>query len=571
MGWFSDLFKDEEKEKAHQAHRYELIGVISNSTDRLKLILKRFAPKVIPENLIPDLDRASARMRETFPAIDDYSAHKKDLDGQSLEELESTYQSLEHLFDGLFKEIPRGQNEKLSDYLTRFEKFLDAAVHTPDYSNGPTVLGITNSDNLPILYLRDQHRFRHTYIIGKTGSGKSTLLKYIIAQDLTHTDPKFGIILISPENDLFEDLLLFIKKPRDLDLIYFDPTDTKEPFIAFNPFHLEEGENLTQKAGETYTIFERSLGDLGVKMTTLFQNCVYALLQRPNSTILDLDRLLDPRDQTLRREITQNQNIDERTRKFWDAYQTSGYYKTAYEPTVNRLDSLLRPPLSKTLTASTFPFDTVLNGKPSILFCNLSKLRGIQAEVVGQLLLAQIQQTFFRRDDMPENERIPYLFFMDEFQTYAKSAEQSLVDMLNKFRKYKVGVTLAHQVTADIPSKLLSVLVGNAGTIVALQLASEDAPFFAKELQIKDGDNKTRPDFLQNLRVGEAYARIPSITNGRRMAFLPPKSNHEDPEDYRLYIKDMSKQIYGKKKEAPTAEAPPPPHTGEDEEDFDVR
>ena len=57
----------------------------------------------------------------------------------------------------------------------------------------------------PVFY-RDS-RFRHSYIIGKTGSGKSTLLRNLITQDLHHGN---GVIVLSPENDLFEKLLAFI-------------------------------------------------------------------------------------------------------------------------------------------------------------------------------------------------------------------------------------------------------------------------------------------------------------------------------------------------------------------------
>jgi len=417
------------------------------------------------------------------------------------------------------------------------------------------------------LGIADPERFRHLYIIGKTGSGKTNLLKNLITQDLKKD---VGVIVISPEDGLFQSLLPLTGHRKD-QLIYFDPTDTTEPIIGFNPFHLEEGEDLTQKAGETYTIFERSLGDLGVKMTTLFQNCVYALLQRPNSTILDLDRLLDPRDPTLREEITRNPNIDERTKKFWASYQTSGYYKVGYEPILNRLDPLLRPPLSHTLTHSTFSFQKVLNEKPSILFCNLSKLRGIQAEIVGQLLLAQIQQTFICRDTMPETNLIPYFFYIDEFQTYATSSEKSFQEILNRFRKYKVAFTLAHQVTADIPSKLLSVIIGNVGSLIALQLAYEDAPFFAKELQITDRDGHHHPDFLQNLSPGKAFARTPSHTAGLLLTI----SQHRDlkPSNLPQLLKDLSKKNYGKKREGPQTQTPPvPDSTDEDQEpEFKVR
>jgi hypothetical protein len=45
-----------------------------------------------------------------------------------------------------------------------------------------------------------EHRYRHTYLLGKTGSGKTTLLKNLIAQDLRRN---VGVIVLSAESDLF--------------------------------------------------------------------------------------------------------------------------------------------------------------------------------------------------------------------------------------------------------------------------------------------------------------------------------------------------------------------------------
>src|SRR5262249_18925558 len=119
--------------------------------------------------------------------------------------------------------------------------------------------------------------------------------------------------------------------------------------------------------------------------------------------------------------------------------------------------------------------------------------------------------------------RIPYYLYIDEFQTYAADSEQSLISILNGARKYKLGITLAHQTTADIPSKLLSTIVGNVGTVVTLQLAAEDAPYFARELQIKRPESEaSAPEALQNLTVGNGYVRTPSYNIGVHIS-IPSK------------------------------------------------
>ena len=151
--------------------------------------------------------------------------------------------------------------------------------------------------------LAPRDRQRHTYAIGKTGAGKSTMLAQLILNDLIE---ERGVIVISPERGLFDSLLAYLPHlagESDLAdrLLYFDPSDNTNPIVGFNPFHFEASDNpqerqqlITQQAGETYTILTHALGDLGVKMSTLMQNCIYALIQRPNSTLETLEKLIDP-------------------------------------------------------------------------------------------------------------------------------------------------------------------------------------------------------------------------------------------------------------------------------------
>lgn len=453
---------------------------------------------------------------------------------------------------------PANASAHLQSFLTALER--DVQSHLA--ATGHFLLGTTANVPQPdintappyAITLTPSERRTHTYVIGRTGSGKTTLLKNLITQDLRN--PKQGVIVLSPENGIFEALLDLLPPDRADSLIYFDPTDTRPPVIGFNPFTFEDGDDLNQKAQETYTIFERALGDLGVKMTTMLQNASYALIQRKNSRLLDLDTLLNPSNNTLRYKVAQDPTIDERTRHFWDAYNSSSYYKSAYEPVVNRLDPFFRPPHATILSTNSFSWDDVLNKKPHIIFCNLSRLKGMEAQIMGQLLIAQIQQTIFHRDPKPESSYIPYALYIDEFQTYATTGEQSFIETLNKARKYHFALTLAHQVTSDIPPKLLSSIVGNVGTVIALRTSAEDAPFFTKDLQIKDTDGRARPDLLQNLPLGQAIVRTPRHNIGIVIGVppAPPPLERDTPapaipmieETYAATLKTLSKRNFGK-------------------------
>ena len=59
-------------------------------------------------------------------------------------------------------------------------------------------------------------------------------------------------------------------------------------------------------------------------------------------------------------------------------------------------------------------------------------------------------------------------------------------ELFNRTRKYRVGLTLAHQISSDLPQKLLASIVGNVGNLVCMQLAADDARYFANHLQLHE-------------------------------------------------------------------------------------
>lgn len=76
--------------------------------------------------------------------------------------------------------------------------------------------------------------------------------------------------------------------------------------------------------------------------------------------------------------------------------------------------------------------------------------------------------------------------YVDEFQNFATGSFESI---LSESRKYKLGLYLTHQYTAQLPEELLKAVLGNVGTIASFSLgapdafvmANEFAPFFDKQ------------------------------------------------------------------------------------------
>ena len=55
--------------------------------------------------------------------------------------------------------------------------------------------------------------------------------------------------------------------------------------------------------------------------------------------------------------------------------------------------------------------------------------------------------------------------------------------MLSELRKYRVGMTLAHQYLHQLDQDILHAVLGNAGTLLSFRLGPKDAAFIAREFE----------------------------------------------------------------------------------------
>jgi hypothetical protein len=334
--------------------------------------------------------------------------------------------------------------------------------------------------------LTDKERFRHTYVIGKTMSGKSYFLRNVICQDIKNG---FGVVVLTHERVMFQDYIMpYYPRERMDDLIYYNPADTQGKIIGFNLFALGEGENPSFKSGEIYTVFERTLDDLGASMKPILQNAIDALVyMRAGKTLRDLEALIDPEVPTVRREVLRSANVSDRTKRFWGSYEDSTTARTGFQPLLHRLRPLLEEPLLTTLSMASFNVNEELNRHARVLCIDLSGLQGSQQRMVGQLVIALLRETFYARDvQSKEQDFLPYYWYIDEFQQYAGHSEAALLEVFNGLRKYQIGLTIAHQTTANLSQELIKTIMGNVGTVGAMRLQESEAQYFARELQVKE-------------------------------------------------------------------------------------
>lgn len=421
-----------------------------------------------------------------------------------------------------------------------------AAVH----ASGAIILGHDqgNQNDLPIV-LPDGLRDKHVYVVGKSGFGKTTFLRSLIAQDLERGS---GLAVIAPEAELIlEEILPIIPESRIDDVIYFNPADTTQP-VVLNPLHVFQGDVFDLHIDETLTVLRRVTDEGGPRMNHILHSALYALSERPGSTLLDFAPLLDRKNDSLRKEIIENTS-DDLTRAFF-ANEYPQMPADSHLPILNRLGRIVRsefvrnclcPPQDTSLPQGELEkrllsIRRVMDEGKIVLF-NLSDgiVGKVAGHLIGQLVVAKFQTAIMSRADTPKHLRKRYYLYLDEFQNFCGSSVDSYKEILSRARKYGLGLILAHQQTDQLPQDLLHETFGNASTIVSFRVSHPDATRLAKEMF--PGSYTDRIPTFMKLEIGETVCSVDGSTYSMR---TPPQPDVRAPEKVRRII-ERSRELYG--------------------------
>ncbi len=343
-------------------------------------------------------------------------------------------------------------------------------------------------------------RRRHMYILGKTGSGKTTLLERMAYLDIIKGN---GIAYIDPHGESVNRLLHLIPKQRIEDVIYFNPQDIENP-IAFNPLQKVPYEKRHLIAYGLLSVFKKIWVDMwSTRMEYILTNTILALLEWPDSTILDINRMLS--DDDFRKKVVANLR-DVVVKSFWEkefSRYATNFRTEAIAPIQNKVGQFITSPLIRNIIGqpkSSFDLREIMDRR-KILLINLSK-GAISAEnsaLLGGLLISALQLTAFSRIDIPEEERQDFFVYIDEFQEFST---ESFVNILAEARKYRLNLILAHQFISQIPPNVQNAIFGNVGTMIIFRIGSADA-----EILIKEFEGLKVEDFT-NLPNYHAYVKL---------------------------------------------------------------
>jgi len=416
---------------------------------------------------------------------------------------------------------------------------------------------VFRGDTKPV-YVKEDDRRRHFYIIGKSGTGKSTILKEMVKQDIKAGK---GICLVDPHGDLAESIIPHIPRKRADDVIIFDPGDLGRPMglnilEAYTP---DEKEFMSQEA---LAIFIKLFGEeiMGPRLQHYFRNGCLTLMEdeEEGATLIDLPRLYTD-DSWQRYKVNKVKNPV--VKSFWEKEMAATgarekqemipYFSAKFGPFVT--NAQIRNIIGQ--TKSGFDFRKVMD-EGRILMCNLSKgrLGDLNAQLLGMVMVAKLQMGAMSRVDTAEEERHDFYLYVDEFQNFVTD---SFASILSEARKFRLNLIIAHQYIAQITKShgggkgthedttIRDAVFGNVGSMMCFKIGAQDAEYMAKEFAPIFSEQD-----LINIANYQAYIKL-NIDNATSRAFSmstaydPSKGDIEAAEAF----KQLSRLKFAREKE----------------------
>ena len=410
------------------------------------------------------------------------------------------------------------------------------------------------------IFMKNEDRFRHFYVIGQTGTGKSSIMQMMARQDFCNGK---GLCVIDPHGSLIEDLLPYIPRERADDVIYFNPADTERP-MGLNLLEADSDEERDLVALDAMNMMVKMFGEeiFGPRIQDYFRNGCLTLMEdiEEGGAITDLVKLFtDEEWQKYKVSKVRNPIV----RSFWEKQmaQTGQREKQEMIPYFAAkfgqfyTNTLIRNIVGQTQSA----FDVAkCMSEGKILLMNLSKglIGDINAQLLGMIVVSKIQVAAMRRQRIDKEARRDFFLYIDEFQNFVTP---SIETILSEARKYRLGLVLAHQYLdqLDKDSKLSGnvslkgAIFGNVGTMMMYKIGPQDAEVCAKEMapvfseqdlvnleafkgamKLSIDSQPSRPfsidiprpwldtTYPKDEQAGEAFKQLSRLTYGRQKEFV---------------------------------------------------
>jgi hypothetical protein len=363
--------------------------------------------------------------------------------------------------------------------------------------------------NLPVpFHVPDSMRFEHCHIVGGTGHGKTQLMQRMIHADLVAAqEDGRSVVVIDSQGDLINKLVrldLFASGAPDTladRLILIDPTDVEFP-AALNLFdaHLDrlteyrpvDRERVLNGVVELYESFFGALlgAELTQKQGVIFRYLARLMLAIPGATIHTLMELMEDG----RRYKPHMAALEGSARHFFEKEFFHASFAATKKQILRRLWGVLSTPAFERMFAqpdNKLDLFTALN-EGKIILVNTAKdlLKTEGSQLFGRFFVSMLSQAALERSTVPEHRRTPTFVYVDEAQEYF---DDTIETILSQARKYRVGITLAHQALDQLSPRLRSAFLSNTSLKCVGGVSARDARALSSELH-------TTSDFIESMR-----------------------------------------------------------------------
>lgn len=404
----------------------------------------------------------------------------------------------------------------------------------------------------PVCFIRDDRR-RHAYILGQTGSGKSWLQVRMMIQDIYNGD---GLCFLDPHGSTAEMLLDRIPPERAEDVIYFNASDFERP-IGFNLMEFQNEQDKHRVVNGFIGLLKKMFdpnnqGIVGPILERAVRNAMLTVMSVEGSTLLEVLRVIT--DDNWVKEKWLPLIKDDLVKRYWTDQiaktsdfhksETLGYISSKFDRFVTNL--AVRNIISQ--SKSGFNLREVMDNK-KILIVNLSKgLIGEEnAQFLGTLFIPKIVSAALSREDVPEEERKDFFFYVDEFQNFAT---EEFASILSEARKYRLNLTVANQYIGQLTDDIKNAVFGNVGTLLIARAGPDDSKYlesqFEPHLNHNDLMNQGNMHYYVKLISGGKYPPPFSLDPTYGPQF--PDSGFDIPKNKEVsdLIKKLSRLKYGR-------------------------
>ena len=404
-------------------------------------------------------------------------------------------------------------------------------------------------------------RFEHMWVVAPPGAGKSTLLSGFINRDMDAVARgECSVIVMESNRDLVKSIERLARFAPGGDLagrlVSIDVEDVEFP-VALNLFDmgldditasLRDKEALYNSTVSMLDyVFRALLGaELTSRQSTLFNFTIQLLLTIPNAT---LDTMIDLMQKGGAAKYSDDlKKCDDDTQKFFATKFDAKELEQTKSQIVDRLFAIKRiRAISRMFGAPK----TKLNlyeemGKGRVILINAAKslLQEDGVEIFTRFFLASILLAAEKRQLLSQAERLPCYVYIDEAQDTIRRDEKLPV-ILDQARKFRVGITLAHQRLDQMSAPVLNALYSSTAIKMAANLSDANASAMARNMgasaeQLRDtpkyhmlisvrGVTQTAvlypvPDFSFDREVPMAPAQMDAVRQEMRVKFSTDRS-----------------------------------------------